>query len=258
MDSSKSFVVCYRNEHLASEILKVHSKTLTLLYLTAMRAWRGPGISPRGCGIGEAFIGDYSTMGMSEQEYRTVKKHLKKMGFITTRSTSKGTIAKLINTELFDPNFDFGNDQINGQLTSKQRTANGQATTNNNCKNSNNWNKRPMQTRHEAGRKEEGKRIKVVFPPELDTPEFAEAWDEWETNRREIKKPLTQMAITKQLNKLKKWGSDLAIETINQSIEAGWTGLFPPKVDTNRVVGVTMDEALLEMDTARGWSNGSV
>jgi hypothetical protein len=34
------------------------------------------------------------------------------------------------------------NDQINGQLTSKQRTANGQATTNNNCKNSNNWNKR--------------------------------------------------------------------------------------------------------------------
>ena len=107
-----------------------------------MRAWRGPDISPRGCGIGEALIGDYSTMGMTEQEYRTAKKHLKKMGFITTNSTSKGTIAKLINTELFDPNFDFGNDQINGQLTSKQRTANGQATTNNNCKNSNNWNKR--------------------------------------------------------------------------------------------------------------------
>jgi hypothetical protein len=134
--------MCNRNELLVSEMLKVHSKTLTLLYFIAMRAWRGPGISPRGCGIGEALIGDYSTMGMSEQEYRTVKKHLKKMGFITTKSTSKGTIAKLINTELFDPNFDFGNDQSNGLLTSKQRTANGQATTNNNCKNSNNWNKR--------------------------------------------------------------------------------------------------------------------
>ena len=71
-----------------------------------------------------------------------IRYRLKKMGFITTKSTSKGTIAKLINTELFDPNIEFGNDQINGQLTSKQRTANGQATTNNNCKNSNNWNKR--------------------------------------------------------------------------------------------------------------------
>ena len=132
MDSSKSFVVCYRNELLVSEILKKHSKTFTLLYFIAMRAWRGPGISPRGCRVGEALIGDYSTMGMTEQEYRTAKKHLKKMGFLTTKSTSKGTIAKLMNTELFDPNFDFGNEQINGQLTSKQRTANGQATTNNN------------------------------------------------------------------------------------------------------------------------------
>ena len=253
-----SFIMCNRNELLVSEILKKNQNAFILLYFIAIRAWRGPDMSPRGCGIGEALIGDSSTMGMSPQNYRTAKDHLKKMGFITTKSTSKGTIAKLINTELFDPNFDFGKEQSNERLTSKQRTANGQVTTNNNCKNSNNWNKRPMQTRHEAGRKEEGKRIKVVFPPELDTPEFAEAWDEWETNRREIKKPLTQMAITKQLNKLKKWGSDLAIETINQSIEAGWIGLFPPKVDTNRVVGVTMDEALLEMDTARGWSNGSV
>ena len=142
MDSSKSFVVCYRNEHLASEILKEHLETFTLLYFIAIRAWRGPGISPRGRGIGEALIGDYLAMGMEETPYRTAKKNLKKMGFITTKSTSKGTIAKLINTELFDPNFDFGNDQINGQLTGKQRAANGQATTNNNCKNSNNWNKR--------------------------------------------------------------------------------------------------------------------
>ena len=153
MDSSKSFVVCYRNEHLASEILKKHYETFTLLYFIAMRAWRGPGISPRGCRVGEALIGDYLAMGMEETPYRTAKKNLKKMGFITTKSTSKGTIAKLINTELFDPNFDFGNDQINGQLTSKQRTANGQATTNNNCKNSNNWNKReraPSQNENEC------------------------------------------------------------------------------------------------------------
>ena len=137
-----SFIMCNRNEILVSEILNRNSNAFILLYFIAMRAWRGPGRSPRDCDMGEALIGDYSTMGMTEQEYRTAKKHLKKMRFITIRSTSKGTIAKLINTELFDPNFDFGNEQINEELTSKQRAANGQATTNNNCKNSNNWNKR--------------------------------------------------------------------------------------------------------------------
>ncbi len=121
MDSSKSFVVCYRNELLVSELLKKNQNDFILLYFIAIRAWRGPGISPRDCGIGEAFIGDYSTMGMSEQEYRTVKKHLKKMGFITIKPTSKGTIAKLINTELFDPNFDFGNDQINERATGRRK-----------------------------------------------------------------------------------------------------------------------------------------
>jgi len=131
-----------------SELLKKSLHAFILLYNVATRAWRGPGLSPRGCWVGEALIGDYSTMGMTQQNYRTAKKHLERMGFITTRSTTKGTIAKLINTELFDPNFDFGNEQINGHLTIKQRTANGQATTNNNCKNSNNWNKREREHTH--------------------------------------------------------------------------------------------------------------
>ena len=39
----------------------------------------------------------------------------------------------------------------------------------------------------------ERNRKKVVFPPELDTPEFAEAWAEWEQYRREAKKTLAPM-----------------------------------------------------------------
>ena len=116
-----SFIMCNRNELLVSEVLNKNPNAFILLYFIAIRAWRGPSMSPRDCGIGEALIGDCANMGMSDTEYRTAKKNLKKMGFITTKSTSKGTIAKLINTELFDPNFDFGNDQINGQLTGKQR-----------------------------------------------------------------------------------------------------------------------------------------
>ena len=137
-----SFVMCKRNELLVSEILNKNPHAFVLLFFIAVRAWRGPGVSPRDCDIGEALIGDYSKMGMTEQKYRTAKKHLEKMGFITTKSTNKGTVAKLINTELFDPNFELGNEQINGQITSKQRAVNEQVTTNNNCKNLNNWNKR--------------------------------------------------------------------------------------------------------------------
>ena len=137
-----SFIMCNRNGILVSEILNRNSNAFILLYFIAMRAWRGPGRSPRDCDMGEALIGDYSKMGMTQQNYRTAKKHLEKMGFITTKSTTKGTVAKLVNTEIFDPNFDFGNDQINGHLTNKQRATNQQVTTNNNCKNSNNWNKR--------------------------------------------------------------------------------------------------------------------
>ena len=113
-----SFVMCKRNELLVSEILNKNPHAFVLLFFIAVRAWRGPRVSPRDCEIGEALIGDYSKMGMTEQKYRTAKKHLEKMGFITTKSTNKGTVAKLINTELFDPNFELGNEQINGQITS--------------------------------------------------------------------------------------------------------------------------------------------
>ena len=61
-----------------------------------------------------------------------------------------------------------------------------------------------------------------------------------------------------QLSKLSKLGHDSAVEAIYRSIENGWIGLFAPKQDSNRVVGVTMDEAMLEMDCARGGNNGSV
>ena len=143
-----SFVMCQRNELLVSEMLNKNPNAFILLYFIATRAWRGPGMSPRDCDIGEALIGDSARMGMTQQKYRTAKKHLENMGFITTKSTSKGTVAKLINTELFDPNFDFGNDQINEQLTNKQRATNDQVTTNNNCNKSNNWNKRETTPPH--------------------------------------------------------------------------------------------------------------
>ena len=131
-----------------------------------------------------------------------------------------------------------------------------------------NWAKHQVeetQVRHKSDATQTGEkkgkernRKKVVFPPELDTALFAEAWTEWEFYKREGKKTLTTSTANKQLAKLAKMGHDSAVEAIYRSIENGWIGLFDRNQDNNRVVGVTIDEALLEMDTQRGGNNGSV
>lgn len=84
--------------------------------------------------VGEAQIGDVKNYGLTQQEYRTAKRKLKKWGFATFKATSKGTIAKLANTRIYDINLADGNEQPNEQPTSKQRAANEQLTTNKNVR----------------------------------------------------------------------------------------------------------------------------
>jgi len=70
----------------------------------AIRAKRTNGFSVHGLEIGEALIGDYKSIGLTERKYRTAKDKLRRWGFVTTKATNKGTIAKLINSEVFDIN----------------------------------------------------------------------------------------------------------------------------------------------------------
>ena len=63
----------------------------------------------------------------------------------------------------------------------------------------------------------------------LKTEKFRGAWNEWEAYRREIKKKLTKASVKKQIKQLEKLGHDAAIESIEQSIRNGWTGLFDPR-----------------------------
>ena len=65
----------------------------------------------------------------------------------------------------------------------------------------------------------------------LDTPEFQEAWDHWETFRREKKKTITASTKVFQLRKLAKHDVAVAIQAIHDSITAGWQGLFPESVE---------------------------
>jgi len=66
------------------------------------------------------------------------------------------------------------------------------------------------------------------LPEILRNPPFFLAWKEWEQYRKERKKPLIPMTIKKQLKFCEKLGSSTAIISINNAIEKGWQGLFPP------------------------------
>jgi hypothetical protein len=63
--------------------------------------------------------------------------------------------------------------------------------------------------------------------PHQSTAMFT-SWQEWGQFRKEIKRPLTPTAVSRQLNFLKSLTESQALASIDQSIRSGWTGLFPP------------------------------
>lgn len=62
-----------------------------------------------------------------------------------------------------------------------------------------------------------------------DSPDFKQAWEDWILHRQFMKEPLGPMAVKRQLNFLKTLGEAKAIQSIDNSINHNWTGLFPPK-----------------------------
>lgn len=132
-----------------SELLR-EPNCFTLLSVIAYRCRRNRNgtFDVHGLQAGEAAIGDHA--GMSRQEYRTALAKLKKWGFVTTRTTNRGTIAKLADTRVYDPNIA---DQeppqqpaSNQQATTEQPAANQQPTTNKN------------ERQDQAGKKEKNER----------------------------------------------------------------------------------------------------
>ena len=60
----------------------------------------------------------------------------------------------------------------------------------------------------------------------LDSPAFWEAWDGFIENRVALKCPLTEAAIKIILKKLNRWGAGKAVESLEQSTERSWRGVF--------------------------------
>jgi len=124
-----------KRNHKADE-LDTNMPASHLLKIIAGRARRTNEFNVLNLKIGEAFLGDYRSYGMTQQQYRTAKKQLTKWGFATFRATSKGTVATLLDDSIYDIN----PVTSNKPATNKQQKGNEQLTTNNNDNNGNNDN----------------------------------------------------------------------------------------------------------------------
>ncbi len=74
--------------------------------------------------------------------------------------------------------------------------------------------------------------------------EFAEAWQDWNNHRKEIKKPLKPTQIEKQLEELRAIGEQRAIAMINHTITKGWQGLREPDAEPSLFQDERADEFL--------------
>ena len=122
-------------------LISGHHNEFILLTVISQRARRSfDRCKFTGAEQNQALIGDFKNYGMSERNYRTAKKNLEKWEFATFKGTSKGTIATLCNSDVYDINAEEGDGQHDGQPTDDRRTGDGRVTTKKNVKNENNAN----------------------------------------------------------------------------------------------------------------------
>lgn len=128
----ESYIKLYRSDA-TNELLKDKSAFMLFTQI-ALRARRTDIFNVSGLKPGEALVGDYRSIGLTRQNYRTALNKLEKWKFITVKTTNKGTVATICNNAIYDINIPDTNQQINQRLTNSQPSGNHQLTTNKNDK----------------------------------------------------------------------------------------------------------------------------
>lgn len=77
----------------------------------------------------------------------------------------------------------------------------------------------------EKDKEKNNKKEKWEKPKEVDP----KAWEEFETHRASIRKPLTDEARTKNANVLVDYSPEIQRKIVDKTIASRWAGLFPPK-----------------------------
>lgn len=156
--------------------------------------------------------------GMSVQNIRTSLNKLELTGELTHQSTTKNSIIIINNYNEYQSD----NKQTNKQVTNNQQATNKPLTTNNNDKNIKNEKKEPN--------KPLGEILGNMILDYTTNPELQKSLKEFVEFRKGTKPPLSEVGLTKVINKLEKLyplDDHKKIECIDQSIENGWKGLFP-------------------------------
>lgn len=141
--AANSYFKAFRSDD-AWELLETNKNAFVLLWVIAGRAQRTARFNRFNLKPGQALIGDFKRYGMTEKQYRIAKETLEKFNFAAFEGATKGTIATLISTSIFDVNLDYMGEQQGVVGADKGRTRGGQGATTKNAKegeNANNANK---------------------------------------------------------------------------------------------------------------------
>ena len=112
------------------ELIKRNKNAFVLASVIAWRVRFHDGFNANALERGEAMIGDFENYDMTRGEYRTALAQLVKWNFIAIKTTTRGVIAKLIDTRLFDP-LNISDSQQDSHQTTTQQPSNSHRTATN-------------------------------------------------------------------------------------------------------------------------------
>ena len=156
--------------------------------------------------------------GLSIQQVRTALAKLKSTGEVTDYQQGKSRIITVCNWISYQS----GNKVSNSKVTTDIEgiNYNSLSSTNNNI----NYNSLSFTDTYI------GREISIENDEKLN-----KAFADFVEMRKEIKKPMSELAIQRAINRLNELSggdSDVAVKIIDQSIFYGWQGLFPLKQET--------------------------
>ena len=166
--------------------------------------------------------------GWTRQKVRTFFKKLEVDGMIVTseitNTTTKLTICNYGDYQSSEPSEE---PTYNQHSTNPQPTPNQPATTNKDLKNNKNEEKKKNE---ENNIDSSNNSNKEDYNPEDAVKDINEIddnlWLEWIAHKKKLKLAITQRAVIKNLNKLKKFGLNKANSIIEDSIDSGWKDLY--------------------------------
>lgn len=197
-----------------------------LLAQIGLRARKRDSTRMDGLQPGEALVGDYRTIGLTERRYRTAKATLEKYGLATFRATNRGTVATLGPPLVFVV-VGVHDDGLTMPKTTPQRQASdGPATSN-----------KKEDGKTERRKREERPAVEVFADMlageefrRLDVPELRAAYADWCGHRRDIRKPQTAKAVEidakHMLALLDGEGVAGIVHRMQKAIGAGWRGWY--------------------------------